>query len=442
MSVEMKDSGIAWIGEIPKHWEVIPFKAIYSLGKGLSITKADLVEQGVPVISYGQIHSKQNTGTSIKDSLIRYVPESCLKEGKQSLVRYGDVIFADTSEDREGCGNCVFVDRNYTLFAGYHTIVAKNISDYKNNYFSYLFQTDCWRLQIRALVNGVKLFSISQKLLSTTTLILPPIEEQSRIANFLDKKCAEIDELIALQEQMIAQLNTYKQAVITETVTKGLNPDVKMKDSGVEWIGEIPEHWEIKELKFALDGLCDGTHGTFERVNHGELLLSAKNIGDNDIIIDDNESQISFEDYKKIVANGFPKKGDVLLCCVGSIGKCCLYKEEKSIAFQRSVAFLRHNSTITSEYLMYLLKSNIMQAQYDMYARKSAQSGIYMGLIKDFIIITPNAQEQKNLADYLDQKCKEIDELISIKKEKIEQLKAYKKSVIYEYVTGKKHIDR
>ena len=158
-------------------------------------------------------------GTSIKDSLIRFVPELYLKENKQSLVSYGDVIFADTSEDRDGCGNCVFVDRNDTLFAGYHTIIAKNISDYKNNYFSYLFQTDCWRLQIRSLVNGVKLFSIPQKLLSTTSLIVPTQKEQQTIANYLDQKCKDIDELISVKKDKIEKLKAYKKSVIFEYVT-------------------------------------------------------------------------------------------------------------------------------------------------------------------------------------------------------------------------------
>lgn len=411
MSVEMKDSGIAWLGKIPKHWNRISLKFLCQISTG-----------------------DKDTVNKIDDGLYPFFVRSPQIERINSYTYDGEAILMAGDGVGAGrvfhyfCGKFDFHQRVYNLH---------NIQGAKGKFLYYYLSSNFYKLMdagsAKSTVDSVRL-----PMLKDFPVVVPAIEEQSRIANFLDNKCAEIDELIALQEQMIAQLNAYKQAVITETVTKGFNPNVKMKDSGVEWIGEIPEHWEIKELKFALDGLCDGTHGTFERVNHGELLLSAKNIGDNDIIIDDNESQISFEDYKKIVANGFPKKGDVLLCCVGSIGKCCLYKEEKSIAFQRSVAFLRHNSTITSEYLMYLLKSNIMQAQYDMYARKSAQSGIYMGLIKDFIIITPNAQEQKNLADYLDQKCKEIDELISIKKEKIEQLKAYKKSVIYEYVTGKK----
>jgi len=218
-NVPLKDSGIEWIGEIPEHWEVKRMKSIYNFGKGLNITKADLVDKGISVISYGQIHSKLNTGTYIKDSLIKYVPEIFLENNNASLVKKGDIIFADTSEDLEGCGNCIYIDRDMLLYAGYHTIIAKNISTYINRYFSYLFQTDCWRSQIRKMVNGVKLFSIPQKLLSSTDIITPPLSEQQSIATYLDQKCSEIDELISVKQQKIEKLKDYKKSLIFECVT-------------------------------------------------------------------------------------------------------------------------------------------------------------------------------------------------------------------------------
>ena len=218
-NVPLKDSGIEWIGEIPEHWEVRRMKSIYNFGKGLSITKADLVDKGIPVISYGQIHSKLNIGTCIKDSLIRYVPKVFLENNNTSLVKKGDVIFADTSEDLEGCGNCIYIDMDMLLYAGYHTIIAKNISTSYNRYFSYLFQTDCWRFQIRRMVNGVKLFSIPQKLLASADLIVPSTQEQQSIADYLDQRCSEIDELISIKQQKIEKLKEYKKSLIFECVT-------------------------------------------------------------------------------------------------------------------------------------------------------------------------------------------------------------------------------
>ena len=207
MTEKMKPSNLCDV-TLPAGWECARFRKLFSFGKGLSITKEDLVDEGVPVISYGQVHSKANTGTAIHESLIRFVPESYLKTDKQALTQEGNFIFADTSEDLSGVGNCAFVNTTETLFAGYHSIIArpKDTNMYPK-YFAYLFLTDIWRDQIRAKVMGVKVFSISQKLLRDTTVFIPPILEQKAIANLLDTKCAKIDSVIAdsLLIQMLYQ---------------------------------------------------------------------------------------------------------------------------------------------------------------------------------------------------------------------------------------------
>ena len=183
MAREMKDSGIEWIGEIPKDWEIRNIKYLFSFGKGLNITKENLKEQGVAVISYGQIHSKLNPFYKISDDLIRFVDESYLKTGNLSLVNQGDFIFADTSEDVQGCGNFIYVDGQQTMFAGYHTIILRSLTPKDNKFFAFLFMSDCWRKQIRECVNGVKLFSISQKLIKKTSILIPPEDEKVRIVN-------------------------------------------------------------------------------------------------------------------------------------------------------------------------------------------------------------------------------------------------------------------
>lgn len=219
LNCKKKDSGIEWIGEIPEGWEVKRLKNLFDFGKGLPITKENLKETGVSVISYGQIHSKQNSGTRIDDSLKRFVDESYLISNSNSLVHKSDFIFADTSEDLEGCGNCVYVDEEQTLFAGYHTIIFSSKIKQKNKYLAYLFKTDAWRNQIRSRCNGVKLFSITKRILSNVDIVLPPIHEQESIAKMLDSKCAQIDSLIAEKESLIADLTEYKKSLIFEVVT-------------------------------------------------------------------------------------------------------------------------------------------------------------------------------------------------------------------------------
>ena len=212
-------SDVDWIEHIPLGWEIKPFKEIFRTGKGLSFTKADLVNEGVPVISYGQVHSKQNSGTRIDDELIRFVPNEITNGGNTSKVYVGDFIFADTSEDLDGCGNCVYVDKEIGLYAGYHSVVAHSKRKKSNLYLAYLFLTNCWRSQIRCRVSGIKVFSISQSIIKQATIILPPVEEQIAIATYLNKKCTEIDNLIAAKQQKIEMLKDYKKSLIFECVT-------------------------------------------------------------------------------------------------------------------------------------------------------------------------------------------------------------------------------
>ena len=420
MSREMKHSGIEWIGEIPKEWKVMPFKQKYELGKGLSITKADLVEEGIPVISYGQIHSKGNTGTTIKDELIRYVPDEFLDGNASSLVKKGDIIFADTSEDLDGCGNCVYIDRDITIFAGYHTIIAKYLSSKPNNYLSYLFKTDCWRSQIRSSVNGVKLFSVPQRLLGKTTIIVPSFSEQQKIANYLDKVCGEVDEMIALQEQMIEELKAYKQSVITEAVTKGLNPDVPMRDSGIDWIGEIPEHWKIERLKF-LCSIQTGNQDTQDARQDGEYPFYVRSPKV------EHSSKCSFEGEGILMAGDGAGAGRVFH---HAFGKYAVHQRVYRLSSFESI-----NTTFLFHYI-----SNLFCKVMDMGSAQSTVPSVRLPMLQNFVVCIPSVEEQQQIASYLDTKCAEIDALIAIKQAKIEELKEYKKSVIYEYVTGKKEV--
>ena len=171
MARAMKDSGIEWIGEIPEGWEACNIRHEFSFGKGLPITKEDLRDSGEPVISYGQIHSKINTGTTIKPELVRYVEGKYLDTHPGSLAHKGDLIVADTSEDVAGCGNCIYVDTDAPVFAGYHTIILRNKTNHNQRFLSYLFQTDAWRSQIRKQVTGVKFLVFPRRFFALRLLL-------------------------------------------------------------------------------------------------------------------------------------------------------------------------------------------------------------------------------------------------------------------------------
>lgn len=215
----------------------------------------------------------------------------------------------------------------------------------------------------------------------------------------------------------------------------------KMKPSGIAWIGDIPSGWEAKRIKYVISDIKDGTHGTFDRVESGELLLSAKNVFDDGIHIGSNESEISYSDYASIVANGFPQRNDVLLCCVGTIGRCCVYDFEKPLAFQRSVSFLRPLADTVPSFLKYALQSDSTTVQEQLLLNKSAQEGLYMGSVREMVVAMPDTvSEQRTIADFLDTQCAKIDGVIADIEKQIEILQKYKKSLITEAVT--KGLDR
>lgn len=218
-NVEMKDSGVEWIGMIPKKWEIEPFGKHFTFGKGLPITKANLQEEGVAVISYGQVHAKYNLGTTLTETLVRYVSPKYLETHPQCLLNKNDFIFADTSEDVEGSGNFAFNDYKGKIFAGYHTVVARPKDLIYPKYYAYLFKSRAWKSQIQSLVNGVKVYSIGKRILKTSTLLIPSESEQKEIVKVLDLKTAAIEKSIENISRQITLLQERKQIIINEVVT-------------------------------------------------------------------------------------------------------------------------------------------------------------------------------------------------------------------------------
>jgi type I restriction enzyme S subunit len=210
---------IRWDIDYSSTWNLKRVREIFSFRKGLSITKANLEETGIPVISYGQVHSKKNTMFGLDDDIFKYVNPSYLGTNPSSLVTYGDFIFADTSEDIAGCGNCAYIDRKGDIFAGYHSIIAHPIDEGDNKYFAYLFKSPTWRYQIRKKVNGVKVYSVTQQILKDAFVLLPPEDEQREIVDYLDSMCNKVDVLIKKTEEKITNLYELKATIISDVVT-------------------------------------------------------------------------------------------------------------------------------------------------------------------------------------------------------------------------------
>lgn len=217
--VEMKESGIEWLGKIPDHWQLIKNKFILNFLKGLTITKENLVDEGIPCVNYGEIHSKFGFEVDPNKHDLKCVPEIYLENFPNAVLKKGDFIFADTSEDIKGSGNFTYLNSEIPTFAGYHTIIAKINKVNYPRYLAYLFDCGNYRNQIRAQVKGIKVFSVTQFMLKNCIIWLPPLEEQKVIVSFLDKKIDRIKSTELSLYECITKLKEYRSALITQAVT-------------------------------------------------------------------------------------------------------------------------------------------------------------------------------------------------------------------------------
>lgn len=215
----MKDSGVEWLGEVPEHWTVLKNRHIFNFSKGLSITKENLQENGVPCVSYGEVHSKFGFEFNPEINDMKFVSEEYLETSKNCLLNSGDFIFADTSEDFEGSGNFSYLNSNSQVFAGYHTVIARLKSKQKPRFFAYIFDSNAHRKQIQTQVKGIKVFSITQGILKDIYSWLPPVHEQDLIVEYLDNECKKISLLKAKQIELIEKLKEYRSTIISHAVT-------------------------------------------------------------------------------------------------------------------------------------------------------------------------------------------------------------------------------
>lgn len=435
MARKMKDSGIEWIGEIPEGWEITKIKHIVSSVTDIDHFMPDSVESGIPYLMIGNL---KDLSSSIDwDSSKKISIEDYKKLSIKSHPQKGDIVFARYAS----IGTTCYIDTDRDFLVSYACLTIHPSDLIIGKFLSYYLKSSSFAEDVLRRTNSNTQGNVGKDSLVNATIVLPSIIEQTQIVNFLDAKCSDINAMLSKTRSSIEEYKKLKQAVITQAVTEGVRGEREMKDSGVEWIGEIPKEWSTPKIKRLHNGLTDGTHGTFNRIDSGHILLSSKNVREFGIQLGENESFISEADYNLITANGFPQKDDVLLCCIGaSIGRCTLYEFEEAMAFQRSVIFIRCNSLILPRMMMYDLRSSNTLLQEQLLVNQSAQAGLYQGLVSEIFISLPPISEQKEIIAYLDAKCAEIDRLIAKKEQLVKELESYKKSLIYEVVTGKREV--
>lgn len=434
-----KHSGIEWIGEIPMHWEVKRFGYIFTFSRGLGITKQDLHDEGIPCVNYGEIHSKYGVIINPEIHKLKCVEEQYLQTDAKSLLRRGDFVFADTSEDIKGSGNFTCLDSDTLTFAGYHTVVAShsNVNSYK--YLAYYFDSLGYRSQIRSCVSGIKVFSITQAILKYSIVILPSISEQTAIANYLDRKTAEIDSLIANKKRLLELYEEEKTAIINQAVTKGINPDAPMKDSGIDWLGEIPEHWKISPIKYIGKFINGYSFKSTDFSSTGIRVLKISNI--QHMRIDWSDESFIDDIFYESHENFRVLKGDLVFALtrpIISTGiKAALIDIDEPILLNQRNSIYRP-SEINIKWMYYILLSSNFIQEFDSRIDKTGQQpNISSNDIGEITVPIPNEDEQNTLILYIENKCSLIDAKIDKTEKLIQLLTEYRTALISEVVTGK-----
>lgn len=359
-------------------------------------------------------------------------------ESPEIKVENGDILFVKTGSTYGKSAYVTDLPKEATINP--QLIVFKQ-STMNKKLLAYVLQTSLISYQTELAVVGGTIPTMSQEKIKNFIFPIPPLAEQQRIADFLDEKCGEIDSIRSDVQREIEILNDYKKSVITEAVTKGLNPKAKLKDSGIEWIGKIPEGWDVKKLKYLIR--CPLQYGANETgVDYEETLpryIRITDISMDNKLKDDGKLSLELEKAKSYIL----EDEDLLFARSGaSVGKTFLYKKEYGLS--AFAGYLIKASFDKSKVCPTFFYYNTLSFCYDSWKQQAFTQATIQNIgaekYNTFAIPVPPLSEQKAIADYLDEKCSEIDATIADKQKQLETLDEYKKSLIFEYVTGKKEV--
>ena len=414
MARQMKDSGVEWIGQIPAEWKRVKLKEVTNIIMGQSPEAQDIKD-------FGNIPFMQ--GNREFGSIYPNAVKFCDNSPKKS--RIGDILLSV----RAPVGAINVSDKVYAIGRGLCSICATSINSKFLMYFLMLIMQDTKKFGQGSTFDAITIQELKQ-----LPVLLPPINTQNRIASYLDRKCAQIDAIIAKQQQIIEKLKEYKLSVITEAVTKGLDPNVPMKDSGVKWIGKIPEHWNILKLQ-AHTRMLTPMRDRPEKLDGDIPWVRIEDYDGKYISTSKEGLGVSLETVNEMNLKIYPV-GSILCTSSCDLGKCAIVTREL-VSNQRFINIIPDLDT-NSDYLYYLMLSNAKRLNH--LSTGTIQANLSRKAFEHLMVQFPPFAEQKEIAEYLDKKCETVELSIRKKQELIDRLNLYKKSLIYETVTGKKEI--
>jgi type I restriction enzyme, S subunit len=428
-----KDSGVEWIGEIPDAWEVKKLKYIANASPSNIDKKSIENEKSVFLCNYVDVYNNEFISSNIS-----FMPATANEEQiRKFILKKDDVIATKDSETPDDIANPALVIEDFeNVVCGYHLthIKPKTIT---GRYLFRFFQTNYLNAYFEVSANGVTRYGLGVDKFNSALILNPPLNEQIAIANYLDCKTAEIDKLIAQKERLIELYEEEKAAIINQAVTKGIDPNAKLKDSGVDWLGEIPEGWGIIALKRLVNKITDGEHISPKFTQTGMPFLSAKDVRDGYIQIPDDKF-VDYEDGVRFRRRCDPEQNDILLVSRGAtVGRVAVIDTNVEFCLLGSVILLKPKSEISSLYLFYLLKNRLVQNYFFYSSQSSAQQAIYLEKVATVYLAMPTIEEQIVIVDFIETEIACIDAKIAKTKRIIELQKEYRTALISEVVTGK-----
>mgnify|MGYP002649536300 CR=1 FL=1 len=425
----MKDSGIEWIGDIPEGWRTINPKALFTQRK-------DKAQKGER-----QLTSSQQYGILYQDNYMELTGSKVVTVEKDfdilKHVEAGDFVISMRSFQ----GGLEYSTKSGAISSAYVMLVP-NLELVYPRFYRWLLKSSVY---IDALQRTTNMVRDGQAMrysnFAQVRLFTLPLDEQKSRADFLDLECSSIDKILFKTRSSVEEYKKLKQAVITQAVTKGVRGKREMKDSGVEWIGEIPKEWGRTKIKMIASFFNGDRTSRYPQpsdfVDSGVAFLTSRNIDSDEV--DLSETKYITDDKYKSLSGAKIQIDDIIFCLRGSVGKCAINRTLSCGTVASSLATIRPKD-IYPEYLLYFLLSNIASTQTTIFMNGTCAANLSAESVGNYYITLPISAEQKEIANYLDAKCAEIDGLIAKKEQLVKELESYKKSLIYEVVTGKREV--
>ena len=418
-------SGVEWLGEIPGHWELRKGKWIFNKEER-PVRKDDDI---ITCFRDGQVTLRVNRKTEGFTN--------ALKEYGYQGIRKGDLVI----HNMDAFAGAIGVSDSDGKSTPVYSVCTPRFKDIANPYYyAYFLRNLAKNGFIESLAKGIRERSTDFRFndFGLLELPLPSFSEQTAIAQFLDTKTALIDKAIVLKEKQIALLKERRQAIIHQAVNKGLNPDVPMKDSGIDWIGKIPVHWKIQAVKYSLNGVVDCEHKTAPFVDDRTyFVVRTSNVKDG-ILIHDDAKYTSEKGYQQWTRRGVPRAGDILLTREAPAGEACIVPSNINICLGQRMVWLKVDKTkLNPQFLIYLIYSSLIRNYIDFLSAGSTVLHLNISDIKNIPIISMPLDEQERIVGYLNKITSNTNAIIANENSQLEKLKEYKASLINSAVTGK-----